>query len=36
MSTTTWYQYVALIVALGVFAPLLGRYMAGVYGDGRT
>ncbi|HET9547848.1 MAG TPA: potassium-transporting ATPase subunit KdpA [Desertimonas sp.] len=36
MSTTTWVQFVALIVALGVFAPLLGRYMAGVYGDGRT
>ena len=36
MSSTTWAQFVALIVAFAVLAPLLGRYMAGVYGDGRA
>ena len=34
MSAATWAQFLALVVALAVLAPPLGRYMAGVYGDG--
>jgi K+-transporting ATPase ATPase A chain len=36
MSAATWAQFIALIVAIVAVAPLLGRYMAGVYGDGRA
>jgi K+-transporting ATPase ATPase A chain len=36
MSAATWAQFTALIVAIVAVAPLLGRYMAGVYGDGRA
>ena len=35
MTAAGWAQLVALIVVLGVTAPLLGRYMANVY-DGRA
>jgi potassium-transporting ATPase potassium-binding subunit len=35
MSAATWAQFIALIIAVVVLAPPLGRYMAGVYGDGR-
>ena len=35
MSAARWAQFIALVVALVVVAPLLGRYMAGVYGDGE-
>jgi K+-transporting ATPase A subunit len=31
MTLAGWAQLVALIVALGITAPLLGRYMANVY-----
>ena len=34
MSAATWAQFLALVVALAVLAPPLGRYMARVYGDG--
>jgi K+-transporting ATPase ATPase A chain len=33
MSTANWLQFVALIALVGVTAPLIGRYMARVYGD---
>ena len=36
MSATAWGQLVALVVALAVSAPLLGRYLAKVYGGGRA
>ena len=36
MSATAWGQLVALVVALAVWAPLLGRYLAKVYGGGRA
>src|SRR5918994_862866 len=32
MSTATWLQLVALVALVGVTAPILGRYMARVYG----
>ena len=35
MSSASWLQFVALVVALAVTAPLLGRYMAKVYDDER-
>ena len=34
MSSASWLQFVALIALVGVTAPVLGRYMASVYGDG--
>ncbi len=36
MSAAGWAQLVALIVAIGVTAPLLGRYMARVYDGGPS
>jgi len=36
VSATAWGQLVALVVALAVWAPLLGRYLAKVYGGGRA
>jgi len=36
VSATAWGQLVALVVALAVSAPLLGRYLAKVYGGGRA
>ena len=36
MSAATWAQFVALVVAIVVVAPPLGRYMAAVYGDGKA
>ncbi len=36
MSGATWAQFIALVVALVVLAPPLGRYMARVYGDGKA
>ena len=35
MSSATWAQFAALIAVLLVTAPILGRYMAAVYGDER-
>ena len=35
MSVATWGQFLALVAALAILAPALGRYMAGVYGDGE-
>ena len=35
MSATAWAQFALLIVVLGVTAPLLGRYVARVYGYGE-
>jgi K+-transporting ATPase ATPase A chain len=35
MSAATWAQFIALVVAFVAVAPLLGRYMARVYGDGE-
>jgi K+-transporting ATPase ATPase A chain len=34
MSSASWLQLVALVALVGVTAPVLGRYMAAVYGDG--
>jgi K+-transporting ATPase ATPase A chain len=36
MSATAWLQFVALLGLLLATAPLLGRYMARVYGEDRT
>ena len=36
MSTAAWLQFVALIALLGATAPVLGRYIARVYGDDVT
>ena len=36
MTAAAWAQVVALIVVLAVTAPLLGRYLAKVYGGGRA
>ena len=36
MSAATWAQFIALVVAIVVLAPPLGRYMARVYGDGKA
>jgi len=36
MTAAGWAQLIALIVAIGVTAPLLGRYMANVYEGGRS
>jgi K+-transporting ATPase ATPase A chain len=36
MSTASWLQFVVLIVLLVATAPVLGRYMARVYGDDRA
>jgi K+-transporting ATPase ATPase A chain len=36
MSTASWVQFAVLIAVLLVTAPLLGRYMARVYGEGRA
>src|SRR5215203_380102 len=35
MSSASWLQFVALIALVGVTAPLLGGYMARVYGEDR-
>jgi K+-transporting ATPase ATPase A chain len=35
MSAATWAQFIVLVVAFAAVAPLLGRYMARVYGDGE-
>jgi K+-transporting ATPase ATPase A chain len=35
MTSTGWVQLVLLIVALAITAPLLGIYMARIYGDGE-
>lgn len=35
MSGASWLQFLVLIAALGVTAPLLGKYMAKVFGDGE-
>ena len=36
MSGAAWAQFAALAVALAICAPLLGRYLAKVYGGGRA
>ncbi|HMF82570.1 MAG TPA: potassium-transporting ATPase subunit KdpA [Acidimicrobiia bacterium] len=36
MTAAGWAQLIALIAAIGVTAPLLGRYMANVYEGGRS
>jgi K+-transporting ATPase ATPase A chain len=36
MSTASWVQFAVLIAVLLVTAPLLGRYMARVYGEGKA
>ncbi|MGH9277090.1 MAG: potassium-transporting ATPase subunit KdpA [Acidimicrobiales bacterium] len=36
MSTANWVQFFALIAVLLITAPVLGRYMARVYGDGPS
>jgi K+-transporting ATPase ATPase A chain len=36
MTAAGWAQLIALIVAIGVTAPLLGRYIANVYEGGRS
>ena len=36
MRWNDWLQIIALVVALGVFTPLLGRYIAAVFADDQT
>ena len=36
MSAANWLQLVALLVALGISIPLLGTYMAKVFGGGKA
>src|SRR6266540_2158516 len=36
MTAAAWAQAIALVAALGICAPLLGRYLATVYGRGTT
>jgi K+-transporting ATPase ATPase A chain len=36
VSAATWAQFIALVVAIAVIAPPLGRYMARVYGGGKA
>jgi K+-transporting ATPase ATPase A chain len=36
MSGAAWFQLIALLVLLAISTPLLGSYMAKVYGDGKA
>src|SRR5260221_6125270 len=36
MSTSAWLQILCLIALLAISTPLLGSYLAKVYGDGRA
>ena len=36
MQSSDWLQFAVLIVALGVSIPILGGYMAKVFGDGAA